>query len=293
MSGESGTPEAKGKTVSEKLYGAKCIRCGCIDHHGSEGLEADPIPWLEQRGMECARCTFCQERALSRAIQEAGLFIFAPEVREAVEMFKRGDTSHPITQSLRAECLAIEAEAESGTPEAILSAEEVAERLYSMRQFGGYSCPELAASHEALRAEVESQADLLRRADALIDAAKVGLDRGVAEVERLTAALATEKALRAEVTEHARLNEQGAAAAVERLTAERDERASTVHAMTVRAEAAEARIAALTEALRQAPAALKLDFQRRFLATNREDQYDEGDIRAVLDALVLGGTDTP
>ena len=92
--------------MSGRLYGAKCYRCGCISHHGTEGLEAEPIPWLEPHGLECARCIRCQERALSRAIQEAGMFIFDPEVREATEMFMRGDLSHPITQSLRAECLA-------------------------------------------------------------------------------------------------------------------------------------------------------------------------------------------
>lgn len=98
--------------MSAKLYGAKCYRCGCIEHFGREGLEADPPDFLEPRGLECALCVFCQERALSRLIQECGLSIFDPDVREAVEMFKRGDTSHPITQSLRAECLAIEAESD-------------------------------------------------------------------------------------------------------------------------------------------------------------------------------------
>jgi hypothetical protein len=125
----------------EKLYGAKCIRCGCLDHHGREGLESDPPDFLEPRGLECARCVFCQERALSRLIRECGLFIFDPDVREAVEMFKRGDTSHPITQSLRAECLAIEAEGESGTPEAILSAERPAVCI-KCRGCGWYPCPD-------------------------------------------------------------------------------------------------------------------------------------------------------
>lgn len=80
-------------------YGAKCYRCACLL---GPTHDKDEIAWLELRPGECADCGFCQERALARAIQEAGIDIFSPETRAAAKAFMEGK-DHPLINQLREE----------------------------------------------------------------------------------------------------------------------------------------------------------------------------------------------
>ena len=96
--------------MGEKLYGQKCHKCGCLRHDGE--YAAPVIAWLRrprERLLWCADCDSCQEHALHEAIFDGGLDLFGPEVRAAVKAFHDG-TDHPLLDSLRDECLTIEAE---------------------------------------------------------------------------------------------------------------------------------------------------------------------------------------
>lgn len=78
-------------------YGGKCHLCADL---AGPTHDVEPTGWLS--GVRCARCRFCQERALSRATARAGLGAFSPEVRRATHAFQRGE-GDPLLDQLRAE----------------------------------------------------------------------------------------------------------------------------------------------------------------------------------------------
>lgn len=68
-------------------YGAKCHLCTHIEHRDHP---SPIIPWLDN--LRCPECSFCQENRLAELIQKGGMDLFSPEVRRAVEAFKRGES---------------------------------------------------------------------------------------------------------------------------------------------------------------------------------------------------------
>lgn len=75
--------------MGDKLYGAKCHRCGHLRHDG-----------------DCASCSFCVVTAFLRTIKPLGLGMFDPEVRRAVHALRRGEDD-PLVDQLRTECQAL------------------------------------------------------------------------------------------------------------------------------------------------------------------------------------------
>lgn len=185
---------------------------------------------------------------------------------------------------------------ESGTPEAILSAEQVtlmqgalliaAKGDKAARDIAEMLTP-ILSSHEALRAEVERLTESLRQANQIISD-QIGFKAEVERLTRMNETLARNLATAANrnIEQAERLT-----AEVERLTAERAGDAENIASWQHIANEERARVAELTAALHKHG---RHDRGCHFaLAMKRPDEVPAGYACVCGFAAVVGGTDTP